>query len=718
MAGLRRFATPALIGAASVCLLIGTISLYIDRELFNAKAFAGRAAAALENPGVRAVVATGVTDAVLKVEPDAVAFRPVISGVVDGVIGTPAFQGVFRGAVYDLHRTIFGRSSSTVTLALADVGVLVTNALDSIDPGLAAKVPPDLKAALVKISGEDSLGVPIEIARIGSDTRWTAIAGLVLALLLYAGAIAAARAGYHRKALGWCGVAIAAVGGLIFLCLELTILLGPRAADQETAGAVRGILGAFLGDLAVWSLALAAAGAIAAGAASALIRPLDLSDTFDRIRVLATATPATRWRRGVRALALIGLGIAALVLRHVLLDLIALSLGLGLLYVGVAELLRLWLPAQPPPPAEVPLAPPVRRRRGAQVVRAVAVGGLMTALMGAVIGLAVASSRPKPALVDVTKCNGGAALCGLRLDEVTIPGTHNSMAAADEPGWLFAGQGRGIPAQLEDGIRGLLIDTHYGFQTPRGVATDLDNDPKSRAKLTDEFGDQFVETAERLRGRIGFTGDAEREVFLCHGFCELGATKAVSALSKIHDFLVQNPGEVLVMSIEDGVSAADTAAVFEKSGLIDDVYKGPLDPMPTLGEMVESGGRVLVMGETTDGSVPWLHPQYQGLVQETPYDFKTPAALADPASCEPNRGLVGSPLFLMNNWVDTTPAPRPTLADQANARGALSERVDRCESERRRPVNLLAVDFYERGDLLGVVREMNAEEAQNIGSPP
>jgi hypothetical protein len=127
---------------------------------------------------------------------------------------------------------------------------------------------------------------------------------------------------------------------------------------------------------------------------------------------------------------------------------------------------------------------------------------------------------------------------------------------------------------------------------------------------------------------------------------------------------------------------------------------------------------VLVMGETTDGSVPWLHPQYEGLVQETPYEFLTPAALADPASCNPNRGVAGSPLFLMNNWVQTTPAPRPTLADEANARRALLERAHRCEAQRGRPINLLAVDFYDRGDLLGAVAELNAERTQSIGSPP
>ena len=77
----------------------------------------------------------------------------------------------------------------------------------------------------------------------------------------------------------------------------------------------------------------------------------------------------------------------------------------------------------------------------------------------------------------------------------------------------------------DDGVRALLIDTHYGFATPRGVATDLSGESKSRAKLVDRGRRaRSSTTAERLRARIGYTGGGTREIFLCHAFCEVGAT--------------------------------------------------------------------------------------------------------------------------------------------------------------------------------------------------
>ncbi len=75
-----------------------------------------------------------------------------------------------------------------------------------------------------------------------------------------------------------------------------------------------------------------------------------------------------------------------------------------------------------------------------------------------------------------SRCEGGAALCGRRLDEVFFPGTHNSFAASEEPGWYFAHQRYPISRQLEDGIRALLIDVHFGVYDPATgrVRTDLD----------------------------------------------------------------------------------------------------------------------------------------------------------------------------------------------------------------------------------------------------
>ena len=113
------------------------------------------------------------------------------------------------------------------------------------------------------------------------------------------------------------------------------------------------------------------------------------------------------------------------------------------------------------------------------------------------------------------------------LDQVAFVGTHNSMAADGEPGWLFAAQDAGIEAQLDDGVRALLIDTHYGFATPRGVATDLSRRVQEpRRRSCPRSASSSSTTAERLRARIGYTGGGTREIFLCHAFCEVGATRA------------------------------------------------------------------------------------------------------------------------------------------------------------------------------------------------
>jgi len=55
---------------------------------------------------------------------------------------------------------------------------------------------------------------------------------------------------------------------------------------------------------------------------------------------------------------------------------------------------------------------------------------------------------------------------------------------------------------------------------------------------------------------------------------------------------------------------------------------------PTLGEMVASGGRLVVLGEYDVGNVPWYHLAWEGLVAETPYTFHTP----EDFSCNANRG--------------------------------------------------------------------------------
>ena len=61
----------------------------------------------------------------------------------------------------------------------------------------------------------------------------------------------------------------------------------------------------------------------------------------------------------------------------------------------------------------------------------------------------------------------------------------------------------------------------------------------------------------------------------------------------------------------------------------------------------------------------------------------------------------------MNNWIDTTPSPKPSNAAIVNAYDALLARARQCQKERGRRPNLIAVDFYRTGDLFRVARTLN-----------
>jgi hypothetical protein len=205
----------------------------------------------------------------------------------------------------------------------------------------------------------------------------------------------------------------------------------------------------------------------------------------------------------------------------------------------------------------------------------------------------------------------------------------------------------------------------------------------------------------------------ERDVYLGHGFCELGATRFVEALEKIGEFLVMNPGEVIIIVIQDeGVTPQDVADCFARSGLDRLVYRGPVTPpWPTLREMIDSDQRVVVLAENNAEGVPWYHKAVE-VCQETPYGFKTPEEFSN----RPNRGGTAGSLLLMNHWIETTPTPLPSNAAIVNAYDFLLKRARRCQKERGMIPNLVAVDFYRTGDLVRVVDALNGVEQPQTAS--
>ena len=287
---------------------------------------------------------------------------------------------------------------------------------------------------------------------------------------------------------------------------------------------------------------------------------------------------------GARAAGIAAAGLFLILSPDAALRLVAFAAGLLLVAVAADEVMAM---AGPPPEGA---GAPARARR-----RMVAVA--LLGVLALALPLAAIAGRDGPVSELATDaCNGSESLCDRRVDEVAFPATHNSMSSPDA-GFLFPDQQSGIASQLRGGIRGLLIDTHEGVRTKQGVYTLLEEGGKSREKIETSVGPAATRTAERLRERIGFRGGGDPRVYLCHGFCELGATPATDELNDIRDFLAANPGEVVVISIEDQVTPERTEQVFRDSGLLDLVWTGPITPLPTLGEMVERDRRVLVFGE-------------------------------------------------------------------------------------------------------------------------
>ncbi|MEA2403937.1 MAG: hypothetical protein QOE08_584 [Thermoleophilaceae bacterium] len=57
--------------------------------------------------------------------------------------------------------------------------------------------------------------------------------------------------------------------------------------------------------------------------------------------------------------------------------------------------------------------------------------------------------------------------------------------------------------------------------------------------------------------------------------------------------------------------------------------------------------------------------------------------------------------------MSTDPTPRPSDAEKVNAYKPLLARVRECQRERSHFPNVVAVNFYRRGDLFRVVDELN-----------
>jgi hypothetical protein len=261
---------------------------------------------------------------------------------------------------------------------------------------------------------------------------------------------------------------------------------------------------------------------------------------------------------------------------------------------------------------------------------------------------------------SVSLCNGKEYLCDRPIDKVAFPATHNSMSSAENE-WIAPNQHYAIPQQLEDGIRGLNLDT-YSW---------------------------------------------EEKAYVCHGFCQLGAQPLNEVFEEIKLFLQSNPNEIILITFQSDLSAELTLNSFHESNLYENLYVHTLyDPWPTLMELIQNQTQVVAFSNF-DGGPLGYHKQWVHWV-DNPYSARE----VEDFSCTLDRGdEETATLFNVNHFL-TKPIALEQLAQQANINPNLSEHVFSCWQETGRFPNQVLVDFYNIGDLFTVVDQLNSHDGQ------
>ena len=603
----RRRLSLALAVFGAFLALVGGVLLYARENVFDARALANRAESALSDQRVRLAVAQPITEAILDSgPPQLVNARPLIESVVTGAMGTPPVRSVFGQAVIAVHQKLFERDPDALLLNLASAAGVASSAIEAVSPKVAAEIPKQLRGANIEIIGSSG---PLGTLRVANDVRLLGLLLPPLAALLLILSVAVSpdrRRGFVRAGLA---VAAAAIAGILLLAIGREVLLS-QFDDPLIEDAVAASWSALLGDLRTIFLAVGViAVVLAASARFTADEEFDPLAPFIRAGELLRSRPERPVWAVIRGLCLAVIGLGLVLKPQFSVELVAVVGGAWILYVGIGELLAV---LAPPVEGAEPGRPVHRLHPGRFAIFGTAVAAIVVAVIAIGGGETTRARPPGPPAA----CNGYAELCGKRLDEVTFPGTHNSMSAAEEPGWFLPNQRYGITRQLNDGIRALLIDTHYGYTRGQGrgfaeVITDLQKEQKTRQEVVEELGEDVVARAEALIDSIAFGSTdvpGKSEPFLCHVACELGATRLDTELAAIDDWMQRHPDEFLIIFIEDVVSPEETAAEFERSGLLDYAYVPDRSaPSPTLGRLIEEDRRLLIMAERDagGGKYPW-----------------------------------------------------------------------------------------------------------------
>ena len=260
-----------------------------------------------------------------------------------------------------------------------------------------------------------------------------------------------------------------------------------------------------------------------------------------------------------------------------------------------------------------------------------------------------------------SQCNGSQSLCSKRFNEVAYLTTHNAFNAEDQ-GYSFPNQNKGLTDQLNDGVRGVMLDVYL------------------------------------------FSGVAS----VYHGSSLLGSEPLSSNLIEIKDFLDSNPNEIVTIILECYVSANVIESELDDVGLLNYLYTKPSgSDWDFLQDMINNNQRLVVLTDKNDASLgqEWYHYAWDHCV-ETHYSVNNINSFTN----DFNRGDSINDLFIFNHFV-TDPLLGIGMSSESsivNEYIFLMPRIQQHYNEKGKFPNFVTLDFYDLGQGKVVVDSLNS----------
>ena len=283
---------------------------------------------------------------------------------------------------------------------------------------------------------------------------------------------------------------------------------------------------------------------------------------------------------------------------------------------------------------------------------------------------------------DAPKCMGKVEYCLRTYDNFTFAETHNSFATtADGVYYPASNHDTGLSTQWNGGIRAFMLDTHH---------------------------------------RSNSETEAE-DVSFCHGEnggiihpCSYSEVNAYAWLEELRTFMDQNPTQIVTILLENYVPSEHLEILFNETGLLEKTYVHNIsEPWPTLGEMIITNKTLVVFWDDNDEPEhPWLHHAWTHS-WDTPYGESN----EDEMTCNVGRGDGSQPVWHLNNWLSNSLGlSDPQRSDEVNDYDKLLQRTIECWEEVGNRPTFVAVDWWEDGDVVGVVDTINELESWNSTS--